>query len=728
MSISFDSEKGIFSISTENSSYIMGITADEILTHIYYGAKVETFPNISGIYTDSIIKCMGPSYNKENPYISTAGIYQEYPTFGSADYRVPALKAEYEDGTNVTRLVYDSYRIYGGKPALEGLPAVYTHSDEEAETLEITLKDKYSQMRVILLYSVIKGFDAVIRSARIENGGKEKIKLRSALSASMDFYNAGFEITYLSGSWARERHIKKLAVTPGNFAVESRRGASSHILNPFIAISETGANEKRGEVYGYSLVYSGSFIAGTETDEDSVRAYMGINPFNFCWTLEAGDSFQTPETVLVYSANGFGEMSRTYHRLYRTRLCRGKYRDTARPVLINNWEATYFDFNEEKILEIAKKAAECGIELMVLDDGWFGKRDNDKCSLGDWFVNYDKLPCGIDGLAQKVNALGLKFGLWFEPEMVSPDSELYRKHPDWCLHQKDRLRSESRNQLILDLSRKDVCDYIVKAVSDVLENANITYVKWDYNRNMSEVGSALLDPERQGETAHRYMLGLYSVLERITSAFPDILFESCSGGGGRFDPGMMYYMPQAWTSDDTDAVERLYIQYGTSLAYASSMMGAHVSAVPNHQVGRVTPLEMRGLTAMCGRFGYELDLSKLTDEETETVKEQIKLYHKYENTVHKGDMYRLLSPFECDAAAVEYVSEDRKEVLFFYFNIKGTPAIPDRKVRLDGLDAGAYYRNTGNGEVYSGAALMNMGLLMPRNSDNFSMLTVFEKL
>ena len=728
MSITFDSEKRIFSVTTENSSYIMGIAADEILTHIYYGAKVEDSPNVREIYSDYIFKSMSPSYNKENPYISTAGIYQEYPTFGSADYRVPALKAEYEDGTNVTRLVYDSYRIYGGKPALEGLPAVYTHSDEEAETLEITLKDKYSQMRVILLYSVIKGFDAVIRSARIVNGGKEKIKLRSALSASMDFYNAGFEITYLSGSWARERHIKKLAVTPGNFAVESRRGASSHILNPFIAISETGANEKRGEVYGYSLVYSGSCIAGTETDEDSVRAYMGINPFNFCWTLEAGDSFQTPETVLVYSANGFGEMSRTYHRLYRTRLCRGKYRDTSRPVLVNNWEATYFDFNEEKILEIAKKAAECGIELMVLDDGWFGKRDNDKCSLGDWFVNYDKLPCGIDGLAQKVNALGLKFGLWFEPEMVSPDSELYRKHPDWCLHQKDRLRSESRNQLILDLSRKDVCDYIVKAVSDVLENANITYVKWDYNRNMSEVGSALLDPERQGETAHRYMLGLYSVLERITSAFPDILFESCSGGGGRFDPGMMYYMPQAWTSDDTDAVERLYIQYGTSLAYASSMMGAHVSAVPNHQVGRVTPLEMRGLTAMCGRFGYELDLSKLTDEETETVKEQIKLYHKYENTVHKGDMYRLLSPFECDAAAVEYVSEDSKEVLFFYFNIKGTPAIPDRKVRLDGLDAGAYYRNTGNGEVYSGAALMNMGLLMPRNSDNFSLLTVFEKL
>ena len=728
MSITFDSEKRIFSVTTENSSYIMGIAADEILTHIYYGAKVENSPNVREIYSDYISKSFSPSYNKENPYISTAGIYQEYPTFGSADYRVPALKAEYEDGTNVTRLVYDSYRIYGGKPALEGLPAVYTHSDEEAETLEITLKDKYSQMRVILLYSVIKGFDAVIRSARIVNGGKEKIKLRSALSASMDFYNAGFEITYLSGSWARERHIKKLAVTPGNFAVESRRGASSHILNPFIAISEAGANEKRGEVYGYSLVYSGSFIAGTETDEDSVRAYMGINPFNFCWTLEAGDSFQTPETVLVYSANGFGEMSRTYHRLYRTRLCRGKYRDTARPVLINNWEATYFDFNEEKILEIAKKAAECGIELMVLDDGWFGKRDNDKCSLGDWFVNYDKLPCGIDGLAKKVNALGLKFGLWFEPEMVSPDSELYRKHPDWCLHQKDRLRSESRNQLILDLSRKDVCDYIVKAVSDVLENANIAYVKWDYNRNMSEVGSALLDPERQGETAHRYMLGLYSVLERITSAFPDILFESCSGGGGRFDPGMMYYMPQAWTSDDTDAVERLYIQYGTSLAYASSMMGAHVSAVPNHQVGRVTPLDMRGLAAMCGRFGYELDLSKLTDEETETVKEQIKLYHKYENTVHKGDMYRLLSPFECDAAAVEYVSEDRKEVLFFYFNIKGTPAIPDRKVRLDGLDAGAYYRNTGNGEVYSGAALMNMGLLMPRNSDNFSMLTVFEKL
>lgn len=728
MHIKFDEKKKIFSISTEHSSYLMGLSADGILTHIYYGKKVDEAPELSGVYTDKIKKAFAPVYDKAFPGITTAGTYQEYPTFGSTDYRTPALKAEYADGTKITRLVYEGHRIYSGKPSLSGLPAVYAYSGDEAQTLEITLKDKYSDMSVVLIYSVIKGFDAIMRSAEIVNGGAERIKLYSALSASLDCYNSGFELTYLSGTWARERHIKRIPVSFGNFAIGSKRGASSHILNPFMALSDKGADERRGEVYGFSLVYSGNFTAGAEADDDSVRMYMGINPFDFCWVLEPGGSFQTPEAVLVYSDSGFGEMSRTYHRLYRTRLCRGKYRDAARPVLINNWEATYFNFNEEKILNIAKKASECGIELMVLDDGWFGKRNSDNSSLGDWTVDYDKLPGGIDGLAKKVNALGMKFGLWFEPEMVSPDSELYRRHPDWCLHVKNRSRSESRNQLVLDLSRKDVCDYIVGAVSDILKSADISYVKWDMNRNMSEVGSALLDGEHQGEVAHRYILGLYSVLEKLTADFPEILFESCSGGGGRFDPGMMYYMPQAWTSDDTDAVERLYIQYGTSLVYASSMMGAHVSAVPNHQVGRVTPFEMRGLAAMCGRFGYELDLSKLTGDEINQVKEQTAAYRKYEEIIHKGDMYRLLSPFESDGAAFEFISEDKSRVLLFYFNIKGTPCIPDRRVRLDGLEPEMYYRDTESGRIYSGAVLMNMGLLFPRGADNISRLLSFEKL
>ena len=727
MSISFDSEKGIFSISTENSSYIMGITADEILTHIYYGAKVEAFPNISGIYTDSIIKCMGPSYNKENPYISTAGIYQEYPTFGSADYRVPALKAEYADGTNVTRLVYESHKIYGGKPALEGLPAVYTHSDEEAETLEITLKDKYSQMRVILLYSVIKGFDAVIRSAKIENCGNEKIKLRSALSASMDFYNSGFEITYLSGSWARERHIKTTDVTPGNFTVESRRGASSHVLNPFIAISETGANEKHGEVYGYSLVYSGNFIAGTESDDDSVRAYIGINPFNFCWTLEAEESFQTPETVLVYSANGFGEMSRTYHRLYRTRLCRGKYRDTSRPVLVNNWEATYFDFNEEKLLAIAEKAKQLDIDMLVLDDGWFGKRNCDNSSLGDWFCNTEKLAGGLKGLGEKLNAMGMKFGLWFEPEMISPDSELYRAHPDWCIHAEGRSRSQTRNQLVLDLSRSDVCDYIIKSISDVLNSAPIAYVKWDYNRNFSEMGSAALTPECQQEQAHRYILGLYSILEELNKRFPDVLFEGCSGGGGRFDPGMLYYMPQIWCSDDTDAVERIFIQYGTSIVYPAVTISAHVSACPNHQVGRTTPFKMRGDVAMSGQFGYEMDLSALSDEDLVSAKEQVAFYKKYRNVVQYGDMYRLVSPYENDGkfAAWQFIKD--KTAILYTFNIKGIPSAALRRVKMQGLLPDAVYREEGTGREYNGEFLMNVGVVCECNQDYISTVSVFTK-
>ncbi len=728
MSIVFNEEKKIFNLSTENSSYIMGLAADSILTHIYYGKRVDGIPNLSGIYTDIRTKNSVPQYDTDYPGICTGALYQEYPTFGSTDFRNPALKAVYADGTKITRLIYANHKIYAGKPALAGLPAVYTESDDEAETLEITLKDKYSDMSVVLLYTIMKGYDAIIRSAKIVNGGKDRIKIHSALSASFDCDNTGFELTYLSGDWTRECHIKTQELTGGKFTVESLRGASSHAYNPFIALNENGADETKGEVFGLNLVYSGNFTAGTECDDENLRAFIGINPFDFCWNLEAGESFQTPEAVMVYSDNGFGKMSRTYHKLYRTRLCRGKYRDSKRPVLINNWEATYFDFNEDKIVEIAKKASECGVELMVLDDGWFGVRNNDWCSLGDWFVNTDKLPSGITGLAEKVNALGMKFGLWFEPEMVSPDSDLYRAHPDWCIHTKDRKRSEGRHQLILDLSRQDVCDYIVEVVSNILKTANIGYVKWDMNRNMSEVGSALLDEEHQGEVPHRYMLGLYSVMERITSAFPDVLFESCASGGGRFDPAIMYYMPQGWTSDDTDAVERLYIQYGTSLAYASSMMGAHVSAVPNHQVSRTTPIEMRGLCAMNGRFGYELNLATLTDTEIETVKKQIKTYHKYEDIIHKGDMYRLVSPFKTDAAAFEYISEDKNDVVLFYFNIKGTPNMIPRRVKLEGLEADALYKNTENGEIYSGATLMNMGLTFARNGDNISVFMAFEKI
>ena len=439
-------------------------------------------------------------------------------------------------------------------------------------------------------------------------------------------------------------------------------------------------------MFGFSLVYSGSFVGGVEVDQfHTSRAYLGINPFDFSWRLEPGESFQTPEAVMVFSAAGLGGMSHVYHELYRTRLCRGKFRDAVRPILVNNWEATYFNFNADKIESIAQAGSKLGIELFVLDDGWFGKRDNDNSSLGDWVVDYKKLPGGLNDLAERVRSHGLQFGLWFEPEMVSPDSELYRAHPDWCLHVPGYRRTEARQQLILDLSREDVQSYIVKSLSDILNHAPITYVKWDMNRNMSEIGSELLPAERQRETAHRYMLGLYSVLERITSAFPHILFESCSGGGGRFDPGMLYYMPQTWTSDNTDAVSRLKIQYGTSIVYPISTMGAHVSAVPNHQTGRMTPLRTRGDVAMSGNFGYELDLTQFTDAENEEVKRQVSLVKEVRELVQFGTFYRLLSPFEGNQTAWMFVSKDQQEVFLVHTTVLNEPNAPLSRLRLKGL-------------------------------------------
>ena len=729
MGITFYQNSKTFNISTKNSSYIMGLIADGILTHIYYGARIENEVNLTDSFNFRLRKGHSIDYDFDKYFdLSLTGLYQEYPTFGNGDYRTPALKVEHKDGKKLTKLLYKSHKIVVGKPALCGLPAVYTENDSEAETLLITLRDAYSDLEVILSYSILHDFDAIFRSAKIINNGNASVKLLSALSASLDFDNRDFELTYLQGTWARERHITKTLISGGNISIDSKRGASSHILNPFVTINKVDATETAGEVFGYSLVYSGNFIMGVDCDEDSVRAYMGINPFDFCWILNAGESFQTPEVVMVYSDSGFGKMSRTYHKLYRTRLCRGAFRDTKRPVLINNWEATYYDFDEEKIVNIAKKAKECGVELMVVDDGWFGNRDTDRRALGDWIPNQRRFPNGIGSLAEKLNNMGMKLGLWFEPEMISTDSDLYRAHPDWCLHVEGANRSESRFQLVLDLSRKDVCDYIIEAVSNVLNSANIEYVKWDMNRNMSEVGSALLDGDHQSEIPHRYILGLYNILEVLTAKFPNILFESCAGGGGRFDPAMMYYMPQAWTSDDSDAVERLYIQYGTSLCYPSSMMGAHVSAVPNHQVGRTTPIEMRGLCASCGRLGYELDLATLNNEEIAAVKKQIEIYHEYEDIIHKGDMYRIASPFESNMAAFQFVSETKDTVLVFYFNIKGEPSRPPYALKLQGLESDAIYKNDENGEKYQGAQLTQMGILMPRNADCISKLICFKKI
>jgi len=719
MAIQYDASRRLFHLQTDDTSYAIQIAHGGYLAHVYWGARVR------GLKLDKLLEfktraSFSPTTIKDIPELSLDTLPQEYPGYGTSDFRHPAYQVKFADGSTASELVYDSHRIVPGKPKLPGLPATYVERDDEAETLEITMKDPASGLAVVLSYTVFEKWNAIARSARLINNGSTAIEVQRALSMSVDFAHDRYDLLQLSGAWARERYVHRRPLVPGLQAVESRRGSSSHVQNPFVALLERGADEDHGGVYGVSLVYSGNFTAGVEVDQfHSPRLFIGINPFDFGWRLEPGESFQTPEAVLVFSAEGLGGMSRKYHDLYRSRLCRGTFRDKTRPILVNNWEATYFNFDADKIEAIARAGKELGIELFVLDDGWFGKRDSDNSSLGDWFVDRRKLPNGLEDLVQRVRNLDMQFGLWFEPEMVSPDSELYRAHPDWCLHIEGRRRTEARQQLILDLSREDVQDYIVKTISGILSSAPITYVKWDMNRNMTEIGSAKLPPERQRETAHRYMLGLYSVLERITSAFPHVLFESCSGGGGRFDPGMLYYMPQTWTSDNTDAISRLKIQYGTSIVYPVSAMGAHVSAVPNHQVGRVTPLETRGHVALSGNFGYELDLTKFTEEEKEIVKAQIALYKEIRHLVQFGDFYRLLSPFEGNAAAWMFVAKDKREAFAVYVQILQEPYAPLDRFRLMGLDPNLDYELDRDGLVYGGDELMNAGMPVPQFHGDF---------
>jgi len=724
MSITVTKDK-IFHLQTSGTSYIIAIVDGKYPVHVYWGKKMAT-PDMDNAL---LKRWMVFSANEEGEDYTLDFLPQEYPCGCGTDFRSPAVSVVYDDGGRTTQLHYESYRVVTGKPALTGLPATYVESDEEADTLELILRDPVKGLKVTLRYTAYNNIDVITRSAIITNDGTAPVIIEKSLSAGVDFEHSDFDMITLTGAWARERHIERNALRSGVQSVESRRGASSHQANPFFALASKNATEDYGDVYGFNLVYSGNFTAGAEVDQIfRARAWIGINDYDFAWMLPCGESFFTPEAVMVYSSKGIGEMSRTFHRLYRTRLVRGKYRDEPRPILVNNWEATYFDFTEEKIIALAKEAAALGIELLVLDDGWFGQRNSDKCSLGDWYVNRDKLPGGITQLAQRVNEQGIKFGLWFEPEMVSPDSDLYRAHPDWCIHVPGRPRTQCRNQLTLDLSRQEVCDYVVKAVSDILDSANISYVKWDMNRHMTSIGSAGLPTERQKETPHRYMLGLYDVMERVTLAHPDVLFESCSGGGGRFDPGILYYMPQTWTSDNTDAVDRLFIQYGTSLAYPVSAMGAHVSAVPNHQVGRVTSLKMRGDVAMCGNFGYELDLTAFTDEEKVQVREQIALYKELRTFVQTADMYRVANPFDSNTAAWVFVSEDGKDIFAAYFRILARVNGPVQRMKFAGLDESAYYEVVGEGKVYTGAELMNIGLVTELHGDFQSITWRLKKL
>ncbi|MEK4730575.1 alpha-galactosidase [Paenibacillus sp. FSL L8-0641] len=718
MAIYIDKEKLLFHLQGSNTSYVMQVIRGGYLSHLYWGKKIQNYRGSNRIiFMD---RGFSPNPDGEDRAFSLDTIPQEYPSFGNSDFRIPAYQIQLENGSTVTDFRYKEHRVFQGKPKLKGLPSTYAEDDGEVATLEIVLEDPLIDVKVVLSYSLYQKRDVITRSVRFENEGRQQLKLLRALSASVDFRDDEYELITLYGAHNNEKNIARRKIVPGIQMVDSCRGASSPQQAPFMALVRKGTDEEQGEVYAFNLVYSGNFTAQTQVDSyRNTRIMMGINPFDFTWLLEPEESFQTPEVVMVYTENGLGGMSRIYHDLYRNRLCRGPFRDKERPILINNWEATYFNFDANKIEQLAKEAQSVGVELFVLDDGWFGKRDDDNTSLGDWVVDRRKLPDGLPDLANRIRNLGMEFGLWFEPEMVSIDSDLYRKHPDWCIHVPDRPYTLGRNQLMLDLSRKEVCEYVIKSVSDILSDVPITYVKWDMNRHMTDVGSAALPPERQRETAHRYILGLYNIMEELTSKFPNVLFESCSSGGGRFDAGMLYYMPQTWTSDNTDAICRLKIQWGTSLVYPPITMGAHVSTVPNHQVGRITPLETRGYVAMAGNLGYELDLTTLTIEEKEVVKKQIALYKEMRSLIQFGNFYRMINPFDENEAAWSFVSEDQTEMAASYFKVLSQPAAAIKTLKFKGLNPDYVYRNVETGELFGGDELMHVGITLARVKQDF---------
>lgn len=712
MAIVYDASSKTFNLSTSKTSYVLKVLDSNHVAHVYWGKKIKA-KNLDYVLRSKNWGSFLTNTDNIDDFMLEM-TPQEYPGYGSTDLRTPAVELQFSDGTSATDFRYESHNIYAGKNKLNNLPATYVEDENEAMTLELTLVDSLKNVKLILSYSVFEEFDAITRSVKIINESNEDVNINRVLSANVDFRDSDYELLQLSGAWARERHIIRKEIRSGSQSIESRRGSSSHAQNPFMALVRKDTTEQHGEVYGFSLVYSGNFLANVEVDMyENARAQIGINPFDFTWLLKSKEEFTAPEAVLVYSNEGLTGMSHIYNCLYGKRLCKGKYRDEVRPILINNWEATYFDFNETKIKEIAREATNLGMELFVLDDGWFGKRDDDNSSLGDWFVNEEKLKGGLNKLATEINEMGLQFGLWFEPEMVSPISELYKKHPDWCIHIPGRNRSEARRQLILDYSREDVCNYIIEKISEVLSSAPISYVKWDMNRNMSEIGSAKLPANRQREVAHRYILGLYKVLEEITTRFPDVLFESCSGGGGRFDPGMLYYMPQTWTSDNTDAIERLKIQFGTSMVYPNASIGCHVSAVPNHQVDRITPIETRGVVAMSGNFGYELDITKLPESEKEIIKEQVKLYKEIRETIQFGKCYRLSSPFENNDVAWMFISKDCEEIIVSFVRTLAKPNSKFISLKLVGLDESSKYEILGENIIVGGDELMNIGLNVP---------------
>ncbi|HFI0419563.1 TPA: alpha-galactosidase [Streptococcus suis] len=721
--IQYSEDNRLFHLKTREFSYIIQILETGDVVHRYFGKKVKHFsPGNKITYLD---RSFSPSPISGNRTYSMDTLQQEYSSNGLGDFRTSALELRNEFGVALD-LKYKTHRIQKGKPILEGLPSSFG-SEKDVESLEIDLYDQLTDITITLQYSIFENSNYLSRSAKIQTG-RYATKIEKALSFTLDVPHKDFTVHSLAGRYGYEKEWTQTPLTKGKFSIGSIRGASSHSKTPFLALADPAATEDCGHVYVAQLVYSGNFVGFVEvTPLETCRWGMGLNDEQFSWELSNHSSFQTPEVLLSFTDKGLTGMTQDSHEFIKNHIVTPKFSHQERPILINNWEGTYFDFTEDKIVELAKTASQVGVELFVLDDGWFGKRNDDESSLGDWKVNLEKLPNGLNGLADRINQLGMKFGLWFEPEMISVDSDLYREHPDWAIQIDGRQPIYSREQLVLDLSKSEVCDYIIDSVSSILESAPISYVKWDMNRNITSMSPAYANDQRY-EFHHRYILGLYRVLDTLTKRFPDILFESCAGGGGRNDLGLLYYMPQAWASDNTDAIGRLSIQEGTSLILPASSMGAHVSAVPNHQVGRITPLATRGNVAMMGgAFGYELDVTKLDQEELEEIRQQVQTYKTIRGTIQEGLLYRLKKTSNTWAA--NYVNKDKSQTVFTFVKILAQSEAPLLQVQLKGLDPDALYECPQLGETFYGDELMNIGLTMPHvQKDYFSVQYIFNKI
>lgn len=704
MAITFNETTRIFTLTTAHTTYQMQADAQGYLLHLYYGARTAGEMDYLLNYGDRGFSGNPNSAGNDRTY-SLDALPQEYPSLGTGDFRNYALNIENADGSQCCNPVYITHEVEAGKYTLKGLPFVRAE-ENEAETLKIILEDPVTKVELHLLYGVLEKEDIITRSVIIKNAGKAPVTVKKAQSACLDFLHGDYDLIKFHGRHAMERNMERMPVSHESIRIGSRRGTSSHQYNPGVILAGKNTNEDSGSCYGMLFVYSGNFLVEAEKDQyDQTRIQMGLTDELFAYPLEAGAEFTAPEVILSYTNKGLSRLSQQYHHCIMNHICQGKYVHANRPVLINSWEAAYFDFTGDTIVELAKEAKALGIDMVVMDDGWFGKRNDDNSSLGDWYVNEEKLGGTLTKLIERVNQEGVKFGIWIEPEMVSEDSDLYREHPDWAITIPGRKPVRSRNQLVLDFSRKEVRDEIFKRICAVLDQGNVEYIKWDMNRSLADIYAP--------NVTYDYVLGVYDFLEKLTNRYPDILIEGCSGGGGRFDAGMLYYTPQIWCSDNTDAINRTRIQYGTSFFYPVAAMGSHVSAVPNHQTGRVTSMHTRGVAAMSGTFGYELNPALLNANEKAEIRAQLAQYREYQELIREGDYYRLSNPFQDNFAAWMVVSDDRSKALVSVIRLTAEANLPAAYVTLKGMEEDAFYREKTTGKVYPGAALMEAGILLP---------------